>query len=350
MRPPPAADESRYRAQRVRRLVSPYGVWDYAVVVKNNLRQKPSSRHRAHSGFLPSRFRLSEASVGLRVGFLGDLMPCGQSEVRLGGNVLEFFAGIDRLVVNFEGCLWSGSGPVPSVLAAQHHSDLRALEMLDALSLDRSRIVVSVANNHSADFGFDAFSHTVSEIERAGYVVVGAAWDASVELSSQVNLVAATQWTNQRHDYPASLDDVDRWRRDDRCNILFAHWGHELETHPRPALIDTARELIASWDAVVGHHSHGPAPVSAFGADDDPRLVAFSLGDAATAMKWPVYHNGLALRLDIGPDLSGRWRVAGGQWTFLKIRPGPPVVVLARETCSWFPTESADERSCQDNR
>lgn len=334
---PPPADASRYRAARVARFVSPYGVRDQATVVVNNLRGRPTSRHAAATPFLPRPFRLRDITPTLRIGFLGDLMPCGPAGFTLDPSLIRFFADIDVAVVNFEGTTWEGPGPPPKVLWAQRHHDLTVLEALDPLGLPPERVVVSVANNHAADFGFDNFLRCRDRLAARGHPVIGARWDAAVRVHAAVSIAAVTQWSNQRHDYLAPLDEADRWAVDGLCNVLVPHWANEFETHPRPATRAAAARLAQRWDAIVGHHSHVPGAVAtATATSGRTAVVAYSLGDAATSMRYPFYRHGLALRLDLGPDPSGAWAVGGGSYSFTRIVGDPPRLVAA-DGDPWFP-------------
>ncbi len=193
--------------------------------------------------------------------------------------------GCDAVVVNFEGVLWSGVGDPPKVFAAQRHHDLRVLETL-AQSVPKDRLVVSMANNHAADFGLDQYRATCETLRDAGFRLIGTLDEPGARVGEDLHVAAATQWTNQPHDYlpmigrgpdPYAAAMVDR---DAACNILVPHWSFEHELYPRPQTIELARRLLDKWDGLVGHHPHVPCPVNVLDHGGRPRLVAWSLGGA----------------------------------------------------------------------
>ena len=328
--------------QPVRRWVSPYGVRDWLVVAKNNLRQRPTSRHRhltswAAPDLVVDRDVAPQASVAL----LGDLMPVrGRHRFVLDDGLVAELEGCDHLVVNLEGVLWPGPGPAPKVFAAQHHPDLRVLEALEA-AVPPARTVVSVANNHAADFGWVALDHTLGALAERGHPVIGTADRPTTRLAGAVNLAAATQWTNQRHTYLSRLDDhADLVDPGADLQLLVPHWGFELETHPRPATVATAHRLVQRWDAVVGHHPHVPCPVTTLpGPDGGDRVVAYSLGQASSDLRYPIYRHGLVVRLDLGPRPDGRWAVGRTRWRFLGLGTHEDGTVVAglRTEDRWLP-------------
>lgn len=113
-------------------------------------------------------------------------------------------------------------------------------------------------------------------------------------------------------------------------NILFPHWGFEIESYPRRDIVELTRALLPSFAAIVGHHSHTPQPVSAYrGADGLVRPVAYSLGNFCCGTGLSRYHYGQILKLELGKTTEGRWAVGCLNWTLLQSRPCAHAVHLS---------------------
>lgn len=331
--------------QPVRRWVQPYPWRDWVGVVAKNLTQRPSAHHRGSIDVLDRESTVDPTVTPVvRVAFLGDLMPVGRRRFVVGPDLAALLGGADHLVANFEGALWSGPGDPPTVFAAQRHHDLRVLESL-AEVLPRDRIVASVANNHAADFGWVQHERTNAAIVDAGFGLVGSLASPGRRLTDDVHVAAATQWSNQPHDYlpfigrgtdPVAAGLVDHGAA---CNVLVPHWGVEHELYPRPATVDLAGRMLDHWDLVVGHHPHVPCPVSTVERGGRPRLVAWSLGQAASMLRYPIYRRGVALVAGLGPRPDGAWSVGPVSWRFVSVRfpDDETAVVDVRARCPWLP-------------
>ena len=332
-------------AQPVRRRVQPYPWRDWFGVVARNVTQRPTSHHR---GSIPTVERESTVDVSVapavRVAFLGDLMPIGHRRFVVGSELGALLRRADHLVANFEGVLWSGPGRPPKVFAAQRHTDLTVLDAL-ADVVPRERIVASVANNHAADFGWTQHRRTCDAIVDAGFGLIGSLTSPGIRIHDDVHVAAATQWTNQAHDYlpfvgrggdPSATGLIDP---EAACNVLVPHWGIEHELYPRPATVDLAHRLLDHWDLLVGHHPHVPCPVSTVDHDGRPRLVAWSLGQASSDLRWPIYRRGIALVASLGPRPDGRWSVGSLSWQFVSVSfpDDDTVLVDVDATNPWFP-------------
>jgi hypothetical protein len=138
--------------------------------------------------------------------------------------------------------------------------------------------------------------------------------------------------------FAAAMVDTDA-----ACNILVPHWGFEHELYPRPQMIQLAHGLLDQWDGLVGHHPHVPCPVSALDHGGRPRLVAWSLGQASSHLKWPIYRHGLVVVARWGPRPDGRWGAGDVEWSFVKVAlPDESTVRLeAQRSCTWFPDPTA---------
>ena len=329
------SDPDWRREWGLKRFPIPYSAANFCRVVWHNL-APPGRRHRRLTSFLPQNFRLGVGDgQSARIVFLGDLMPLLSCSLRVDEALTARIAKADYLVANFEGSL--GAGPW-ACLQQRHQEGL--LETLATL-MPPERIYLSVANNHAADFDCGQFEYSNQMLRDKGFQVFGTRDQPAVRIDGCINLVGATEWTNQPHGYLSFLEQAETHRRADCCNVLFPHWGYEMECYPRPDWIQRARSLIESFDAIVGHHSHLPGPLTAY-TDSKGRetLVAYSLGDATTGLKLHRYQHGMVVDLEI---CRTQRQVVAGRWQFVRTHIAGSVATLTlQDTCPLFPELSGD--------
>jgi poly-gamma-glutamate capsule biosynthesis protein CapA/YwtB (metallophosphatase superfamily) len=97
-------------------------------------------------------------------------------------------------------------------------------------------------------------------------------------------------------------------------NLLFPHWGFELELNPRRSMVRKARAWLAKgFNAIVAHHGHTPRALYAEpGRDFGPAaLVVDSLGDFVCGFPQEWYSYGMVLKVGLGVDSSGEPPSAG---------------------------------------
>ncbi len=294
---------------------SPYLLKDLMTVLKYNI-FSPKKDDREQAGLLENNFILNEnISKKMKIAFLGDIMPMYGKKFVLSAEVKALLEGVDYLVCNFEGSFNKSH----KVMLSQPHNE----SILDDLELilPASKIVLSVANNHAADFGPANLLTTIDKLENRGFHVVGLKGRERIDLGHNINLVAATEWTNQPHGYLSFLEHASKHSQSkDHFNILFPHWCHEMEYFPRDSEIKRAKSLVGEWDMIIGHHSHLPGHITSY---DNDRLVAYSLGDACTGMPRRRYRFGMIVVAEIGTDSSGRTKIGGGKWSYTHLVKSP---------------------------
>jgi poly-gamma-glutamate synthesis protein (capsule biosynthesis protein) len=157
--------------------------------------------------------------------------------------------------------------------------------------------VLTLANNHSGDFGREALLDTVSAVRIAGMQPIGAG--ANLHMASQPAIIAAgglkvaflgfsdinppgfTATAFTPGTAPADLSLIDRavhaarWRAD--LVVCFLHWGVELVPEPDGRQEQIAQACLAAGASVVlAAHPHILGQVSR----PNPRnLVAWTLGN-----------------------------------------------------------------------
>jgi poly-gamma-glutamate capsule biosynthesis protein CapA/YwtB (metallophosphatase superfamily) len=86
---------------------------------------------------------------------------------------------------------------------------------------------------------------------------------------------------------------------------------------------------------MVGHHPHCPQPI----AEENGRLVAYSLGNFARGDGGERGWHGQALRVTCGLDATDQWRVGESHWTFVLQQPQADgsLLIDTAERCRFFP-------------
>lgn len=269
--------------------------------------------------FLQPDAVLNAVHAEMRLGFLGDIMDLGSRRLAVGRDVRAFFEDCDAVVGNFEAMINPAAGL--RLIRQRHDEDI--VEDL-AAAFPPEQTFLSVANNHAADFGPGVFSSTVETLERRGFRVFGQKDRSYVDIREGVRIATGSMWTNRRCGWIAEFQDVYSVPRARGINLLFPHWGYELELHPRSQTVDLGQDLLRKYDAIIGHHSHTPQPVTRAPCNGRARLIAYSLGDFCTGIRNKNYLRGVVLKMTLGPTGDGPWAAGTVNWRFLEIRSGAP--------------------------
>jgi hypothetical protein len=280
----------------------------------------PATRNPGKVAFAPRRSVLHDIMPKLTLGFGGDIMSMFDKPLRFSDPVRAFFAPCDHVVMNFEGIITDRKRYNPD----QKHSP-RILEALSQLA-PPERTVLSMANNHTGDFGEAECRRCIGWLNDRGYRTLGLGDQPCVDLGDHLRIVTGTWWSNRGGKHLAWLEDPLPHVRPGAFNVLFPHWGYEHELYPRAPQVDIMRRwLEQGYDAVVGHHSHTPQPITVVPTTQGPKVGAYSLGDLCFGMAykaWPGLKNfpyGMIARLSIGPrvDDPTRWATGVLEWSFI---------------------------------
>ncbi len=122
---------------------------------------------------------------------------------------------------------------------------------------------VSLANNHSLDFGEGEFSYTVSQLETNGIKTVGHQRDLSresVEFVEVGGVMVAIVAIHTLHKLPtySELKEVFSYASSrSEFQIVYVHWGTEYKSTHNSRQRDAAERFVdAGADLIVGHHPH----------------------------------------------------------------------------------------------
>ena len=232
--------------------------------------------------------------VNLDPGYLTTLDTLGYDAVWDG--IRDTFAEADLVLANLE-CAPTRGG-VPQDKQFVFRCELDALPAMREAGVD----VVSLANNHSGDYGIPAMVEGVGNVEEAGIIAVGVGANETTAYAPRVvevagwriailgfgGVVPEPSWT-ARGDLPGQATGYDPARmaeavaaaRDDADLVIATvHWGGEGALEPRPEDVVKAEAMVeAGADVVFGHHAHRLQPLE----EVDGAPVFWNLGNFV----WP---------------------------------------------------------------
>jgi len=272
----------------------------------------------------PSNFPIFKKSQEYRLIFVGDTMLDRDVEGSVYANgagdfrypffyIADLTASADIAFANLEGNI-SDKGANQGSIYSFRMNPL-AIEGLTYAGFD----VLSLANNHSLDWGRTALSDTISRLNDAGIKTVGAGENeeqanapAVFELSdgTKIAYLAYTDLYPKSFEATPTSAGISHYSKDSASKaiqkaktemsadlvVVSLHWGYEYETEPRQWQKDLAYSLIDSGaDLIIGHHPHvvqeveqynppfpkGGAPKGQGISQDDKHAgyIAYSLGN-----------------------------------------------------------------------
>lgn len=240
----------------------------------------------------------------MKIACLGDVMPGGLLHYEDGQNfcsqeVLDILKEVDLRVATLETAI----GDVPSF---DPEKMCRGRDVIHTPSVNLSRLstlgidVVSLANNHAWDLGFEGVKHTKAQLDRLGIKYCGAGANlneaeapAVIEIEGQtfafiaycddkpgtcgyIPLATSSSPGINAMIEPNIKNNICHLK--DRYDYLFVlmHWGKEYYYYPTPEVNRLARKMI-EWGAtgVIGSHSHQIQPTITYKG----KPIIFSLGN-----------------------------------------------------------------------
>lgn len=178
---------------------------------------------------------------------------------------------------------------------------------------------VTLANNHSMDYGATGLLDTLQQLDKAGIGHVGAGENLAAARRPACYDIRGTKvallgysltlplefWAGDTRAGTAPLvekmvkDDIAAARRQASIVIVTVHWGEEGKTQLREYQPRLARMMIdAGADAVIGHHPHILQGVETYKRG----IICYSLGNFAFAHKSRIADRTLLVRLHFDGD------------------------------------------------
>ncbi len=236
------------------------------------------------------------------MGFAGDVhferhlaALLGRPRTALGPTITAALRAPDLMMLNLETAITRRGQPEPKQYTFR--TSAKAFGVLDALGID----VVSLANNHAADYGAVGLRDTLAAVRRSPVPVVGIGEDASGAFrahtesirgttiaaiaATTVNDRTAAVWAATADEpgvavalspSPKLLQAVRKAAEQTDVVIVYLHWGTEYQPCPGRTQLAFARALSsAGADIVLGSHAH---VLQGAGWLDDT-YVAYGLGN-----------------------------------------------------------------------
>lgn len=191
------------------------------------------------------------------------------------------FGGSDLCIANLESPL------LPEYLEP-HNKKFAGCEKFASYMKKTGLHVVSVANNHTLEYGEAAFGSTCDILQKNGISVIGRNCQVGGNIfaykKNDVSVSVAA--FNSIHDIPnpnsytelteeGILTAVKSMEGSDFKIVVF-HWGNEYVNIPSYEQIQLAKRLIDSGvDVIIGHHPHVIQPIMYYKSG----IVLFSLGN-----------------------------------------------------------------------
>lgn len=301
------------KKQKLKRIASPYNLKEtLGYFIRNFI--GPSVKNKGIVEYIPSSYILNEGVIPkYNVAFIGDIMDMrGKSEI-ISENLKEFVRDCDYLIGNFEATITKAKG----AYMCQKHIP----QIMNALAdlFPPEKTYLSMANNHAGDFGKEIFLESVDKLHSRGFNIFG--WDDQPywDINKDLRVTAATAWSNQKMDYVFMLKNAGQYVKKNVFNLLYPHFGYELELYPRPKTVEEGKKWIKKFDAIIGTHSHVPQAVTAVKSENNNginKLIAYSLGDFCIEEKLKHYHYGIVLKIEIGQNNAGIWQIGLIEWHF----------------------------------
>ena len=216
----------------------------------------------------------------IKLAFTGDFCPVGAAgdavvnrrREELVGPVDALFDKADLVVGNLETPLVSG-GKAISKTGANFRSDPALADHIKSLGFD----VLTLANNHIADYGKAGILDTMRALESASILHCGAGLtheDAStpVYVSVKGRTLAILSFADgefaeptangpgaARLDLFANQRQIETAQKNADVVVVCVHSGNEYQVIPSPRVRQNFHRLAeAGADAVIGHHPHIP--------------------------------------------------------------------------------------------
>jgi gamma-polyglutamate biosynthesis protein CapA len=237
--------------------------------------------------------------------------------------IAPYLKTADLALANLE-CPLAGPGEgAPLVKKFVFHADPEMAATLRGAGFT----AMTLANNHSSDYGRDAVLATMRHLEAAGITPIGAGRDQpdaararyfdvggmKVAVLGFVAMPLEGLFTSAGDLPGPAFADPDRVAaaiREAKAHADFVavtmHWGTEYRPRPDPKQRELARLMAAAGaDLIVGHHPHVLQSIEYIGAVP----VLYSLGNLVFDQREPERSQSILLRVNLAPGQPPRLAV-----------------------------------------
>ena len=202
---------------------------------------------------------------------LGFVLTVGEDYLYPFENVSHYFTGDDFTMLNLEGALCEGG------TAVLKEYNFRGTPAYTGILTQNSVEAVTIANNHTYDFGQEGYDSTTAALKDAG--VPYAEDDGTVIVTTEsgltIGIYAATYAAMTEDKIVAGITSL-RENPDVELIIFAAHWGTENSFRSSEKQRDLGRAAIdAGAHIVYGTHPHVLQPIEEYNGG----IIYYSLGN-----------------------------------------------------------------------
>ena len=220
-------------------------------------------------------------------------------------NVLEYFENDDLTIVNFEGVLADSGTPANKLFTFR--GPTAYTQILTSSSVE----AVTLANNHTEDYGKAGYESTVKALGEAGvwFVEENKTQLVTTESGLTIGLYADA--------FEFSAADIQKnvaALKNQGAEVIICafHWGTEGSYRPTAQQKQMAHAAIdAGADIVYGHHPHVLQPVEEYGDG----YIFYSLGNFSFGgNNYPKDLDSAIIQVHLVRDEDGRISLDGMTW------------------------------------
>lgn len=173
-------------------------------------------------------------------------------------------------------------------------ADPARVTILNEMGID----VVSLANNHTLDFGTEALLDTIATLDNAQILSVGAGADLeqakspatmnvngkSIAFLGASRVIPVTEWNATKYspgvfttyDPTALIEEIKLAKQANDFVVVYVHWGIEKKEYPEEYQREMAKQYIdAGADIVIGSHPHVLQGIEYYNG----KAIVYSLGN-----------------------------------------------------------------------
>ncbi len=226
--------------------------------------------------------------------FLGDIYLGPDAGINLGCEVLRNLSLADLIVANQEGPICNTENSIKGKCCLK--SAPETADILKKWGVN----VVSLANNHMFDYGWDGFKQTCELLEKAQIAHLGAGKDINEAKKPlilkvkdlkigllayswkfvQTTCATETSFGCAPLDTELMVEQIGKLKNQVDAVIVMPHWGYCEYLFPTPEQVEMGKLLVkAGAMAVIGYHSHIVQGL----VKENNSLIAYSLGNFAFA-------------------------------------------------------------------
>lgn len=211
-------------------------------------------------------------------------------------NVLSYFEEDDMTLINLEGTFTDTGYPVKKKF------NFRGPERYTRILTENSVDLVTLANNHTMDFGNTGYNNTVRVLEEAGvpYVERDNSRIVTLDRGLTVGVYGVVYYKIDMEEMQSAIREL---KQQADFVVLAAHWGAEGSYYPTQDQIDLAHGAIdAGADFVWGHHPHVLQNMEKY----KDGIICYSLGNFSFGGHiYPRDFDTALIQLDVVKDTQG---------------------------------------------